>query len=182
MPRPTSFRPCGAALLGILALAACAGDAPPPSGTAQSGTTGPAVGDSQAAFGNFPDIALPAGTAIDLDRSLVLGAGRDWMGRLAFTTRSGGVAEIFAFFRAEMPRLGWTETTSLRGATSLLVFQQGQRVATIQIAGRHFALGGGAAVEIVMAPRGSGVGSGVGGGGGFGTGGIEQSPLPPPRR
>ena len=178
MQRPTLFRICGAALLGVLALAACAGDAPPPSGTAQGGT-GPAVGDGQAAFGNFPDIALPAGTAIDLDRSLVLGAGRDWVGRLAFTTRSGGVAEIYAFFRAEMPRLGWTETTSLRGATSLLVFQQGQRVATIQISGRHFALGGGAAVEIVMAPR----GSGVGGGGGFGTGGgIEQAPLPPPRR
>lgn len=177
MPRPTDLRPAGAALLGMLALAGCASDVPAPAGAPQSGA-GPAAGETLAAFGNFPDIALPAGTAIDLDRSLVLGAGRDWVGRLAFTTRSGGVATIYDFFRAEMPRLGWTETTSLRGATSLLVFQQGQRVASIQIAGRHFALGGGAAVEIVMAPRGGGGGAGFG----AGAGGIEQAPLPPPRR
>ena len=194
MPSPIRIRPACAALLAGLVLAACGSGVTAPqrqdaAGPADGGASG---GPGASGVGNFPDIALPAGTSIDLDRSLVLGAGREWTGRLAFTAR-GSVAATYDFFRAEMPKLGWTEVTSLRAATSILVFNQGPRIASIQIVGRTF---GGVGVELVMAPRGSGggVSSGGGSGTGFGPdpqgggmaapsrGTIEQSPLPPPRR
>lgn len=189
MPRPVRFRPACAALLTGLLLAACgSGITAPPRQDATAPVDAGASGAS--GFGSFPDIALPAGTSIDLDRSLVLGAGREWTGRLAFTAR-GTVAATYDYFRAEMPKLGWTEVTSLRAATSILVFNQGPRIASIQIVGRTF---GGVGVELVMAPRGSGGMPGGGSGTGFGLdsqgggmaapsrGTIEQSPLPPPRR
>ena len=196
MPSPIRIRPACAALLAGLALAACGSGVTAPqrqdaAGPADGGASG---GPGASGFGNFPDIALPAGTSIDLDRSLVLGAGREWTGRLAFTAR-GSVAATYDFFRAEMPKLGWTEVTSLRAATSILVFNQGPRIASIQIGGRSFgSVFGGVAVELVMAPRGSGGGAGGGSGPGFGQeppgggmaapsrGTIETSPLPPPRR
>jgi len=168
----------GAILAGLM-LAACGTGptaSPPPDQGAAASTASPA---SRVGFGEFPDIALPPGTAIDLDRSLVLGGGRDWTGRLVFTAR-GGLAETYDYFRTEMPRLGWTEVTSLRGATSLLVFHQGPRIATVQMAGRSFGFAlGGVGVDLTMAPRGNGEAPGTGPGRGRGT--IDQTPLPAPR-
>ncbi|MBM3478138.1 MAG: hypothetical protein FJX69_02850 [Alphaproteobacteria bacterium] len=160
-----------ASLAAALALAACSSSVPM-MGQGQ----GEGQGAEVAGFGSFPDIAIPSGASFDLDRSLVLGAGREWTGRLVFAAR-GSVAATYDFFRAEMPRLGWTEVTSLRSATSFVAFQQASRVATIQISGRSL---GGSTVEMVMAPRGAGEGAGPGGG--SGRGGIEASPNPPPRR
>ena len=163
--------------LALLLLAACGSDPAPPPGRDAPGP-GTTAAAERLGFGTFPDIALPAGTSIDLDRSLVLGTGREWVGRLAFTA-SGNLAAAYDFFRAEMPRLGWTEMTSLRGATSLLVFQQGARVVSVQISARSFALSG-VAVELVMAPRAArGAGGAIGGSGG-GRGFVDQAPLPRP--
>jgi hypothetical protein len=40
---------------------------------------------------------------------------------------------MYEFYRREMPRFGWQEVSNIRSATSVLVYQQGERVATIQI-------------------------------------------------
>lgn len=169
-PRPIRAA-LAASLAAALALAACSSSVP---------VLGQGQGEGQGAevagFGSFPDIAIPSGASFDLDRSLVLGAGREWTGRLVFSAR-GSVAATYDFFRAEMPRLGWTEVTSLRSATSFVAFQQASRVATIQISGRSL---GGSTVEMVMAPRGAGEGAAPGAG--PGRGGIETTPNPPPRR
>lgn len=174
-PRPTRTA-LVASLAASLALAACSSGVP---------VLGQGQGEGQGAaevagFGSFPDIAIPSGASFDLDRSLVLGAGREWTGRLVFSAR-GTVAATYDFFRAELPKLGWTEVTSLRSATSFLAFQQGSRVATLQISGRSL---GGATVEMVMAPRGAaeGAGPGAGPGPGGGRGPIESAPIPPLRR
>lgn len=169
-PRPIRAA-LAASLAAALALAACSNSVP-----VLGQGRGEGQGTEVAGFGSFPDIAIPSGASFDLDRSLVLGAGREWTGRLVFSAR-GSVAATYDFFRAEMPRLGWTEVTSLRSATSFVAFQQASRVATIQISGRSL---GGSTVEMVMAPRGAGEGAGPGGG--PGRGGIEASPNPPPRR
>lgn len=170
-PRPIRAA-LAASLAAAMALAACSSSVPM-LGQGQ----GEGQGAEVAGFGSFPDIAIPSGASFDLDRSLVLGAGREWTGRLVFSAR-GSVAATYDFFRAEMPRLGWTEVTSLRSATSFVAFQQASRVATIQISGRSL---GGSTVEMVMAPRGAGEGAGPGAAG-PGRGGIEASPNPPPRR
>jgi hypothetical protein len=171
----------GATLAGLMLTACATGPVAPPDPGQGAGMSASSPA-SRVAFGEFPDIALPPGTAIDLDRSLVLGGGRDWTGRLVFTAR-GGIAETYDYFRAEMPRLGWTEVTSLRAATSLLVFHQGPRIATIQMAGRSFGFAlGGVGVDLTMAPRGNGEAPGTGTGLGRGRSStIDQAPLPAPR-
>jgi hypothetical protein len=103
-------------------------------------------------FTKFSDIPMPANNTIDLDRSLILGGDQQWTGRLVINSGSS-VADMYEFYRREMPNFGWQEVTTVRAANSVLVFQQGPRVATIQIAPNRGLLGG-ATVDMTMAPRG----------------------------
>lgn len=120
-------------------------------------------------FTRFTDIPMPANNSIDLDRSLILGTDQQWTGRLVISSGSN-VADMYEFYRREMPNFGWSEVTTVRAANSVLVFQQGARVVTIQITPTR-GLTGGSTVDLTMAPRG-------------GTGGAQQrtseaQPAPP---
>jgi hypothetical protein len=103
-------------------------------------------------FTKFSDIPMPANNSIDLDRSLILGGDQQWTGRLVINS-SSSVADMYEFYRREMPNFGWQEVTTVRAANSVLVFQQGPRVATIQIQPSRGLLGG-STVDMTMAPRG----------------------------
>ncbi len=103
-------------------------------------------------FTKFSDIPMPANNTIDLDRSLILGGDQQWTGRLVINSGSS-VADMYEFYRREMPNFGWQEVTTVRAANSVLVFLQGSRVTTIQIAPNRGLLGG-ATVDMTMAPRG----------------------------
>jgi hypothetical protein len=110
-------------------------------------------------FTRFTDIPMPANNSIDLDRSLILGTDQQWTGRLVINSGSN-VADMYEFYRREMPNFGWSEVTTVRAANSVLVFQQNARVVTIQITPTR-GLTGGSTVDLTMAPRG-------------GTGGAPQ--------
>jgi hypothetical protein len=110
-------------------------------------------------FTRFTDIPMPANNSIDLDRSLILGTDQQWTGRLVISSGSN-VADMYEFYRREMPNFGWSEVTTVRAANSVLVFQQGARVVTVQITPSR-GLTGGSTVDLTMAPRG-------------GTGGAQQ--------
>ncbi len=103
-------------------------------------------------FTKFSDIPMPANNTIDLDRSLILGGDQQWTGRLVINSGSS-VADMYEFYRREMPNFGWQEVTTVRAANSVLVFQQGGRVATVQIAPNRGIMGG-STVDMTMAPRG----------------------------
>ncbi len=106
-------------------------------------------------FTKFSDIPMPANNTIDLERSLILGGDQQWTGRLVINSGSS-VADMYEFYRREMPNFGWQEVTTVRAANSVLVFLQGTRVATVQIAPNRGLLGG-ATVDLTMAPRGGAV-------------------------
>ncbi|MBI3505700.1 MAG: hypothetical protein HY059_12730 [Proteobacteria bacterium] len=138
-----------------LALGACGlvgGSQTASTGNQQSGGSGNATPGP--GFTKFSDIPMPANNTIDLDRSLILGGDQQWTGRLVINSGSS-VADMYEFYRREMPNFGWQEVTTVRAANSVLVFQQGPRVATIQIAPNRGLLGG-ATVDMTMAPRGGG--------------------------
>ncbi|CAN0293715.1 unnamed protein product [Discosporangium mesarthrocarpum] len=101
-------------------------------------------------FAQFPDIAVPAGAKMDVERSLVLGARDDWIGRLSMNT-SGSTSESYDFFLREMPKFGWQEITTVRSEVSVLTYSRENRVATIQIRSKTL---GGSAVDITVSPRG----------------------------
>lgn len=115
-----------------------------------SGTPG-ASGDggAQPSFTSFPDIPVPARADIDVDRTLVLGGGEAWIGRLVISS-SQGAYEMFDFFKAKFPEFGWTEVATVRAKTSVLTFTRQSRVATVQVEGNTFR---GADSIITVSPR-----------------------------
>ena len=166
------------------ALAGCAGMSSNGAAPSNRNPAGPA----QPGFAQFTDIPIPPKNSIDLDRTLVFGSDRDWIGRISLST-SMGVSDVYDFYKREMPKLGWTELTSIRSSTSVLTYTMDNRVATIQLAGGRFGLG--TQVDFWMNPRAQGGGgassftSGVSGGAGArggGGGAVDSAPLPPARR
>jgi hypothetical protein len=169
--------------LGAVGLAGCGGtssDTPPP----PNGNPGP----GQPGFAQFTDIPIPPKNSIDLDRTLVFGSDRDWIGRISLST-SMGVGEVYDFYKREMPKLGWTELTSIRSSTSVLTYEMDNRVATIQVGSGRFGLG--TQVDFWMNPRAQGGGGASsfspagaygGSGGARGGGSVDSAPLPATRR
>ncbi len=138
------------ALLGALALGACGL-------TGQTASTGSAQNPNDRnatpgpGFVRFTDVPMPANATVDLNNLFVMGNDGAWFGRLVMNP-GNSVADMYEFYRREMPRFGWQEVSNIRSATSVLVYQQGDRVATIQIlpAGT---LVSSSRVEFSMTPR-----------------------------
>ena len=132
--------------LSGLALAGCTPNSTGP--TEQGGNasaTLPAPG-----FAQFPDIAVPAGATMDVERSLVLGARENWIGRLSMNV-PGDAPKTYEFFLREMPKFKWQDITTVRSEVSVLTYSRDNRVATIQITKRTLR---GSAVDITVSPRG----------------------------
>jgi hypothetical protein len=96
--------------------------------------------------------ALPAGYSIDANRSLILGSGESWTGRLSYTA-SGSADEVYDFLRHEMPNFGWIELNAVRSDINLLTFQHDatSRIATLRIE-RGTVLNS-TRVDMIVAPR-----------------------------
>lgn len=79
-------------------------------------------------------IALPEGYSLNSDRTIVLGEGDRWIGRLSYSVNSTADA-MFDFVRREMANYGWTEVAVVRAETSQLTFLSaaGDRVASVLI-------------------------------------------------
>lgn len=101
-------------------------------------------------FSQFPDIAVPPKARMDVDRSLVLGARDEWIGRLSMTAELNTTG-AYDFFIREMPKFGWQEITTVRSEVSVLTYSRQGRVATIQIASRTL---GGSQIDVTVSPRG----------------------------
>ena len=101
-------------------------------------------------FAQFPDIAVPAGAKMDVERSLVLGARDNWIGRLSMDSGQGPSAS-YDFFLREMPKYRWQEITTVRSETSVLTYSRDDRIATIQITKKTL---GGSKIDVTVSPRG----------------------------
>jgi hypothetical protein len=136
-------------------LASCAGN---------SSSQGQSQNAATAQGGQFSGVALPEGYSLDNDRSLALGAGDRWIGRISFTS-SISPNDMFDFYRREMPKYGWVEGAVVRGESSLITFTSAatSRVAVVQITSRTL---GGARVEMVVSPQ---------------TDSADAPPMPGPR-
>ncbi len=79
-------------------------------------------------------IALPEGYSLDADRTIILGEGDRWIGRLSYSINSSADA-MFDFIRAQMANHGWKEVAVVRAETSQLTYLSGDadRVASILI-------------------------------------------------
>lgn len=96
------------------------------------------------------DMPLPGGARIDNEKSLILGSGDGWAGRVAINSAQNAT-ETFNFFRDQYQKAGWTLVSSTKTKNSFLVFIKKDRTATIEI--EEGALGGKASVMLTVAPR-----------------------------
>src|SRR5690348_11267848 len=101
MLRPSARHPL---LLAVLA-AIASGCAAPPTPVTTTTAQGPMTSNAEVIVSGT---ALPAGYRIDSNRSLILGEGDAWTGRLSYTA-TGTADEVFDFLRREMPNFGWQE-------------------------------------------------------------------------
>jgi hypothetical protein len=80
----------------------------------------------------FVGIPMPPNNLLDLDRTVVVGDGNDWLGRVFFSTPMT-VEQAIEFYRQDMPQYGWTELAVTQSDTSVLAYQMGDRMATIEL-------------------------------------------------
>ncbi len=133
------------AILALLTITACQNRATLDASAEPDGTG--ATGERSLV--QFPDIPIPSGATMDLDRSLVLGARDAWIGRLAMHV-GDGQGKLYDFYSREMARFGWREITSVRSDVSVLTYSRGDRVATVQIRNRTLR---GTFVDVTISPR-----------------------------
>lgn len=83
----------------------------------------------------FIGIPMPLNNRLDVDRTVVVGGGNDWLGRIFFSAPMS-VEQTIDFYRHDMPRYGWTELAVTQSDTSVLAYQMGNRMATIELTPR----------------------------------------------
>lgn len=136
------------AIAALLAIGACSQNVAVTSPA--SGTSGSGNGRVEG-FTTFPDMPMPAGGEIDVERTLIFGTGDTWFGRMVINT-SHGTGDMFTFYRESLPGFGWKEITSVRAAVSVLTYVREDRVATIQIQARTLR---GSEITITVSPHGA---------------------------
>ncbi|MBN2752463.1 MAG: hypothetical protein JXQ84_07110 [Rhodospirillaceae bacterium] len=137
--------------------------------TSEDGKTLPPV----ASFTQFSDIPVPSGATMDMEHSLLLGASEEWTGRLVYSTSTTS-ARVFDLYKAEMPKFGWTEMTVIRGERSIMSYQRGNRIATIEIQARTIY---GAGVSVTVSPNATSESGARGSYSGSTSGSISRTPL-----
>ena len=80
----------------------------------------------------FNQMPLPKDARISPDKSLVLGEGDNWAGRIELSS-SMEPLEASAFFTAEYPKRGWQLISSTKAKLSILVFTGSSRTLTLEI-------------------------------------------------
>jgi len=115
----------------LLFLVSCAGDSLLP-------VKGP-EGDpgSELNLAEFEDIPIPLNSKLDKEKSIIISKNRGWLGRLTFDTSENQIT-VFDFFRNELPKFGWKKLSEVSSDTSLLNYQNQNRLASILISDNTF--------------------------------------------
>ena len=103
-----------------------------PAGGASAGSTTVVSATTRPVVRRFVGIPMPPNNALDLDRTVIVGDGNDWLGRIFFSAPMS-VDQTIEFYRRDMPHFGWTELAVTRSDTSVLAYQEGGRLATIEL-------------------------------------------------
>jgi len=80
----------------------------------------------------FNQMPLPKDARISPDKSLILGEGDNWAGRIELSS-SMETLEASAFFTTEYPKHNWQLISSTKAKLSILVFTNSTRTLTLEI-------------------------------------------------
>jgi len=115
-------------VLGFVFISACS----MPATTIPTTNGNTLAGDSPAVANSYADIPISANDELAVDKSLLLNTGEQWIGRAVLKSKLDTV-QAFEYYMTNMPNHGWINITSVQSATSVLSYEKGSRVATIQI-------------------------------------------------
>jgi hypothetical protein len=90
------------------------------------------AGDSPVVANSYADIPISANDQLAVDQSLLLNTGEQWIGRAVLKSKLDTV-QAFDYYMTNMPDHGWINITSVQSEISVLTYEKGSRVATIQI-------------------------------------------------
>ena len=107
------------------------------------------AGDSPVVANSYADIPISANDQLAVDQSLLLNTGEQWIGRAVLKSKLDTV-QAFEYYMANMPSQGWINITSVQSETSVLTYEKGNRVATIQI--KRGTLSG-SQISVTVSPR-----------------------------
>ena len=135
----------------IIVLSACDRTAP------IMGTSTPPITKGQSkqtslAYTQFPDIPIPSGAVINIEKTLVFGS-KPWFGQLSLST-STNVAYVFDFYRSNLLKYKWKELASVRAKSSILTYDSKDRILSISINRTTLR---GAEILITVSPKGTGL-------------------------
>lgn len=116
----------------LIGLAACDRTTPIMSSSSakQAGGQSP---QASSAFTQFPDIPIPSGADVNVDKTLIFGS-KPWFGQLSLSA-SAKADVLFDFYRNNLPQYQWRELTSVRAPTSILTYESDDRILAIAIQG-----------------------------------------------
>ena len=80
----------------------------------------------------FNQMPLPKDARISPDKSIILGEGDNWAGRIELSSSMESL-EASTFFTAEYPKHGWQLISSTKAKLSILVFTSNSRTLTLEI-------------------------------------------------
>ena len=137
-------------VLGLIFISACSLPAttiPTTDGATTDGAT--LAGNSPAVANSYADIPISANDQLAVDRSLLLNTGEQWIGRAVLKSKLDTV-QAFEYYMSNMPSQGWINITSVQSETSVLTYEKGNRVATIQIKPGTLS---GSLISVTVSPR-----------------------------
>jgi len=105
---------------------------------------------AQSSFTQFPDIPVPGGAQLVVDKTLVFGT-KPWFGQLTIQSSSSPAA-MFDFYRNGLPGYQWQEITSVRAPISILTYMREDRVMAISLRSETL---GGTEITLTVSPKGS---------------------------
>lgn len=110
----------------------------------------PSASEPTANFELIGQIQLPPGAKIINERTLILGAGDAWVGRITMEV-GRDTNDVYQFFMEQYPKQGWGLISASRGSNSLIVFLRQDRSATIEI--RDGTIAANPTVILTVAPK-----------------------------
>lgn len=145
--------PVALVIASSLALAACSSM---PGSSSSSSTTSSSSSSSSSSAKAAPnsyqpvsDVPIPGGTKINTDKSVILGQGDKWFGRMVLVTDRPST-QAYTYYQEQMPTFGWEPVTAVQGKTSIMTFTRGDRAATLEINSGTLS---GSEVAITVSPR-----------------------------
>ena len=81
----------------------------------------------------IPQFPVPPNAQVVLGDTVIVGDDEDWSGQV-FLSAPYTVVQITQFYRVEMPKVGWIETSIVRSRRTSVSYTRGNRVATLRLA------------------------------------------------